>query len=481
MDGPADHVSAPSFGLAFPGRAQAEADAVRPSTASLLADTARSLRWDRASTVLVEGDNLEVMKLLVPAYGGRVQTIYIDPPYNRGGDFVYRDDWSAPPVRAKKGRGAKKVADPGRRHAPWLAMMLPRLQLAHTLLREDGVVFVSIDDHEVHHLRLLLDEVFGRDNFIAQIVVVSNRGGRDYLRVAITHEYVVCYGRSASARIRELPRPDDALPLTDARGAYELRELRNRNPRFGPHNRPNLFYPIWFDPRVTDEQGCHPVALVGARGLVAVEPRNKVGGGSVWRWGQPKVAAAIVAGDPGASEVVARGRRDGGTNIYEKHRKQTTKPRALWDDATMRSEQGSIELRARLGAALFDHPKPIELVRRCIEIGSDRDGIVLDFFAGSGTTAEAVRVQNERDGGARRCVLVQRPEPTPADSAARKAGCDHVAEIARRRLVTLCGDDPTAGVRVFRCVDESPRGAAARWTNALAAGVPLDGDLPKRR
>jgi adenine-specific DNA-methyltransferase len=471
MDGPADRMSAPPFGLAFAGRAAAEAEAVRPASASLVADRARSLRWDRARTVLVEGDNLEVLKLLVPAYGGRVQAIYIDPPYNRGGDFVYRDDWSAP-----KGRRARKGSAPGARHTPWLAMMLPRLQLAHALLREDGVVFVSIDDNEVHHLRLLLDEVFGSENFIAQIVVVSNRGGRDYLRVAITHEYVVCYGRSASARIRELPRPDDALPLMDARGAFELRELRNRNPRFGPHNRPNLFYPIWFDPRVVDEHGCHPVSLVAGRGLVAVEPRNKVGEGSVWRWGKPKVAAAIVGGDPRASEVVARGRRDGGTNVYEKHRKQTTKPRALWDDAAMRSEQGSIELRARLGAALFDHPKPIELVRRCVEIGSDRDGIVLDFFAGSGTTAEAVRAQNLRDGGTRRCVLVQRPEPTPPTSAARKAGCEHVADIARARLVAALADDPEAGLRVFRCVDEAPRGAAARWASALAAGVALDGD-----
>ncbi|HET6583726.1 MAG TPA: site-specific DNA-methyltransferase [Nannocystaceae bacterium] len=475
MDGPADRMTREWFGLAFPGRAEAEAEAVRPPTVGIVADRGRSLRWDRARDVLVEGDNLDALKLLVPAYGGAVQTIYIDPPYNRGGDFVYRDDWST-----GKGRGAKTREDAGRRHAPWLAMMLPRLQLAHALLRADGVVFVSIDDNEVHHLRLLLDEVFGRDNFIAQIVVVSNRGGRDYLRVAITHEYVVCYGRSPSARIRELPRPGDALPLVDGRGAYELRELRNRNPRFGPHNRPNLFYPIWFDPRITDAHGCHPVSLVAGRGLVAIEPRNKLGEGSVWRWGKPKLAAAIVAGDPDASEVVARGRRGGGTNVYEKHRKQTTKPRALWDDPAMRSEQGSIELRARLGAALFDHPKPIDLVRRCIEIGCDPDGLVLDFFAGSGTTLEAVHAQNRRDGGTRRCVLVQRPEPTPENSAARKAGLAHVAEIARMRIVAALASAGDAGLRVFRCVDPPPRGAAARWSSALASGVRLDGDPAKR-
>ncbi|HWB79689.1 MAG TPA: site-specific DNA-methyltransferase [Nannocystaceae bacterium] len=424
------------FGMGFPGRAAALALADAPAQGELVADPRGPKPRRGARTTFVEGDNLEVLKLLAGKV--RANAIYIDPPYNRGRDFVYRGIYGA----AKRGRA--KTDDPrddeARRSAPWLAMLLPRLLAARALLHDDGVVFVSIDDNEVHHLRVLLDEVFGRESFIAQIIVVSNRGGRDYLRVAITHEYVLCYGRTPTASIRELPR-GLALPLSDARGPYELRELRNRNPRFTPANRPNLHYPIWIDTKKVDAAGCHPVALARSRGAIEVVPKNKVGAASVWRWGQPKLRAAIVAGDPEASEVVAKQRKDGGYNIYEKHRKQTTKPRALWDDASLRSEQGSIELRAQLGLALFDHPKPLELVRRCVEIGCPPDGLVLDFFAGSGTTALAVAEQNRRDGGTRQCVLVQWPEPIPASSIAAQHGYADVAAIARARVVDALGTD----------------------------------------
>lgn len=417
-------MSTARFGLAFPGRDDALALADAPPAGEL--HVVR--RVGDATVTLVEGDNLDVLKLLRRDHAGEVDAIYIDPPYNRGRDFVYRGVYSAD---AKSwGKGGDPAA---RRSAPWLAMMLPRLLAARALLRDTGVLFASIDDAEVHHLRMLLDEVFGRERFVAQIVVVSNRGGRDYLPLAITHEYVLCYANGDKPSIAELPKAN-ALPLRDASGPYELRELRNRNPRFTPANRPNLDYPIWIDPTRSDDAGCHPVSLRRSAGAIEVSPRNRTGGGSVWRWGKDKVAAAIVAGDPAASEVVAKRRRDGGYNVYEKCRKQTTKARALWDDASLRSEQGSIELRAALGAALFDHPKPIELVRRCVELGCPKDGLVLDFFAGSGTTALAVAEQNRRDGGRRRCIVVQWPEATPEGSIARKAGHTTVSDIAAARL-----------------------------------------------
>jgi adenine-specific DNA-methyltransferase len=423
------------FGLAFPGRDEALALGHAPARGGL--HVVRRVKSPRVT--LVEGDNLDVLKLLHAEHAGTVDAIYIDPPYNRGRDFVYRGVYSADAKSWGRGTRAAPANAAARRSAPWLAMMLPRLLAARALLRDTGVLFASIDDAEVHHLRMLLDEVFGRERFVAQIIVVSNRGGRDYLPLAVTHEYVLCYAAGDKPSIAELPKAD-ALPLADANGPYELRELRNRNPRFTPANRPNLDYPIWIDPRKTDAAGCHPVALRRSAGAVEVRPRNRTGGGSVWRWGKDKLARAIVAGDPVASEVVGKRRRDGGYNVYEKCRKQTTKARALWDDAALRSEQGSIELRAALGAALFDHPKPIELVRRCIELGCARDGVVLDFFAGSGTTALAVAEQNRRDGGDRRCILVQWPEPTPAQSAARRAGMAAVSDIAAARLEHAFGE-----------------------------------------
>lgn len=438
------------FGLAFPGREAARAELHAPARGRLVDHAV--LGTGAATDLFVEGDNLDALKLLAAEHRGSVSMIYIDPPYNRGKDFVYRAIYAAP----AGARDDDPRAGDARRSGPWLAMMWPRLCLLRELLRDDGLVFVSIDDSEVHHLRALLDEVFGRENFIAQIVVVSNRGGRDYLKIAITHEYVLCYGRSSRARVRELPREDLAGRIDDGRGGYELRELRNRNPRFGPHNRPNLDYPIYADPRVVDAHGCHPVTLVAGAGLVRIDPRNREGGGSVWRWGQPKLRAAVVAGDPGASDVVARRRRDGGYNVYEKYRRTTTKPRALWDDPGLRSEQGSIEIRALLGAALFDHPKPIELVRRCIEIGCDRDGLVLDAFAGSGTTALAVWAQNRRDGGTRRVILVQRPEPIPSSSLAAGRGLSSVADIARARLAAAIDAGQGGAMRCVRVVDNWP-------------------------
>jgi adenine-specific DNA-methyltransferase len=439
-------MSEETFGLGFPGRARAlEAAAAPPSGRLVAADRRKS-----TAVTLCVGDNLEVLKCLgehIPS----VDAIYIDPPYNRGRDFVYRGIYSASAKAwshdSKPRRGDRRLDAAARRSAPWLEMMLPRLMAARALMADTGVLFASIDDAEVHHLRLLLDEVFGRERFVAQIVVVSNRGGRDYLPIAVTHEYVLCYAKGDAPWVAEVAK-SEALPLADPRGAYELRELRNRNPRFTPANRPNLAYSIWADPTVSDAHGCHPVALERGRGLVEIVPRNRTGDGSVWRWGKPKVAAAIAAGDPDTSDVVARRRADGGYNVYEKCRKQTTKERALWDDPSLRSERGSIELRAELGRALFDHPKPIELVRRCIALGCPPRGTVLDFFAGSGTAALAVAAQNQRDGGARRCVLVQWPEPTPERSIARQAGLEDVAAIARMRLQQAFG----SGWRELRLV-----------------------------
>jgi hypothetical protein len=222
----------------------------------------------------------------------------------------------------------------------------------------------------------------------------------------------------------------------------------------------------------------------------------------VWRWGKPKLQAAIVAGDAGASDVVARRRRDGGINIYEKYRKTTTKPRALWDDAPMRTEQGTRRVRELLGVAAFDHPKPVELVARCLQIGMGTDGLVLDPFAGSGTTADAVAQLNAADGGRRRSLSIQLPEKLPADAAAHALGCETIADVTVARIRAAYGD-VGPGLRVFRhvpapeptrAVHADPRAwlahlaataearAARRpdaWQLAVSAGVTLD--VPFRR
>jgi adenine-specific DNA-methyltransferase len=479
-------MEAERFGLRYAGKDDAVRRAHDEPGSRLRADAPASIDFATARDVLIEGDNLDALALLRPAYAGTVQCIYIDPPYNTGHDFVYRDrhQEDAAAYLRRTGQvddqGARLVANPeshGRFHSRWLSMMEPRLRVAHELLREDGLLFASIDDHEAHHLRVLLDEIFGPECFVAQVVVVSNRGGRDYLRIATTHEYVLCYGKTPDAPVRPLARTGAAPRHEDGRGSFELRELRNRNPRFSPANRPNLAYPIWVDAGAADDEGLCPVALEPIAGGARVEPRNREGAGSVWRWGQPKLRAALVPGDPARSEVVARRRRDGVFNVYEKHRATTTKARSVWDEAELRSEEGTRTLRQHLGVVAFDHPKPVALVQRCLRLGTDRDGLVLDFFAGSGTTAEAVMELDAEDDGQRRCVLVQLPEPLPADAPGRALGAETIADVTRLRIAAARPRD-----RGLRCFRLEPRDAAASgapdpwgdpWQVALAAGLPL--------
>lgn len=483
------------FGLRYAGKGEAIERAHQEPTMRLYQDAAGSIDFEAACDVLIEGDNLEALKLLRPAYAAKVQCIYIDPPYNTGHDFVYRDRFAEGRAQylQRTGQhdeqGGALVANPehhGRFHSRWLEMMEPRLRVAHELLREDGVLFASIDDHEVHHLRVLLDEIFGPECFVAQLVVVSNRGGRDYLRIATTHEYLLCYGKSPDAPVRPLPRTGPPPRYADARGPYDLRELRNRNPRFSPDNRPNLFYPVWVDPAAADADGLCPVSLESGPGFERVEPRNRQGAGSVWRWGQPKLRAALVAGEPARSEVVARRRRDGVFNVYEKHRATTVKPRSVWDEPELRSEQGTKTLRERLGVAAFDHPKPVELVERCLRIATDPDGLVLDFFAGSGTTAEAVRRLDAQDGGRRRTILVQLPEALPEGAPGRALGAQTIADVTRLRIAAL--RSPGRGLRCFvvRPPETEPPGLRPPdplppdpWGIALAAGLPLCAEVDR--
>lgn len=432
-----------SFGLDFADKAQVLASLDEPALARLQTSRARSHGFDDARTVLVEGDNLDMLRMLRPAYAARVQLIYMDPPYNTGRDFVYRDRFGETEKAFLERTGqVDELGSPlrpnprtdGRYHSAWLAMMYPRLWHARSLLHPEGLLCVSIDDHEVHHLRMLLDEIFGEECFIAQVVVVTNRGGRDYLRIATGHEYLLVYGATPEARVRELPKPPPRDALVDERGPYVLRELRNRNPKFHPGNRPNLFYPFVVDPSRDDGRGGLAVSLEPRAGYdVEVEPRNSAGEGSVWRWGRPKAEAAIVPDDPTASSIVAKQRRDGGFNIYEKHRKSTAKAKGLWDDAAMRTEQGTLDLRKALGRPVFDHPKPVALVQRCIELATDPGGIVLDPFAGSGTTAEAAAMVGDRV-----CVLGQWPEAVALE------GFETICDVTRARVAARCD-----GVRVF--------------------------------
>ncbi|NKE10702.1 MULTISPECIES: site-specific DNA-methyltransferase [Kocuria] len=473
LDGDASDTSE-RFGLFWPGKKRALRAAQESTTATLRPDFENSKDWDTTKNVFIEGDNLEVLKILQKHYHAKIKLIYIDPPYNTGNDFVYPDnykegldtylEWTR--QLNEEGKKLSTNADTeGRYHSNWLNMMYPRLKLARNLLAPEGVIAISIDDNEAPRLRQLCDEVFGEANFVAQVVTQANKGGRDYLPLAQTHEYVLIYARRYSdAGIYELPKIDNSLPFQDGRGRYECRELRNRNPRFNRANRPNLFYPFYVDPNNLDSNGYSSVSLEkNDRHVLEVYPRNSQGNDSCWRWGTTKAGQNIVQGDPDASQVVAKAVRTGGWNVYEKNRRSTQKAKTIWDETEVRTEAGTREVRQLFGKTMFDHPKPVDLIKKVIALATrpDADDIVLDFFAGSGSTGHAVLAANADDSGNRRWIQVQLPEPTTEASEARRSGFETLSAVARARLSLardkvdseLTGQSVDTGFRAFSLAD----------------------------
>lgn len=427
------------FGLFWPGKTQAIRAAQTPTTATLAPDRENSLNWDATGNVVIEGDNLEVLKVLQKHYYGQIKMIYIDPPYNTGNDFVYSDDYADPigtylertGQSDAEGKLSTNTESDGRFHSNWLNMMYPRLKLARNLLRHDGVLFVSIDDNEVNNLKLLLDNIFGEQNFISLLIAQTNPRGRTFDRfIAKTHEYVLVYTRSLSSEaISLIPKSDKAIAeykLHDAVGQYRLLELRNRNPVFNRENRPNLFYPFYVDP-VTLK-----VSLIPSEDYSQeVYPRNSKGVDGCWTWGKDKAEAnlELLCGHQASTGRWTVFRKD-----YLDERSSRTKSKSILLDSTFNHENGKETMGSLFGKTPFDFPKSVSLIQYMLRLGSCQESIILDFFAGSGTTAHAVMALNAEDGGNRRCISVQLPELTDETSEARKAGYANIAEITRERI-----------------------------------------------
>lgn len=337
--------------------------------------------------LLIHGDNYQALNLLQERYLGLVKCVYIDPPYNTGGDgFVYKDSYP---------------------HSSWMTMLLERLSSLRSLISNDGLFFSSIDDNEAANLRICLDNFWGRDSFQSQIIVQSNKRGQTYQKIAKTHEYLLAYTVGSNSDIFEITKKMANDALVDDKGYYELWELRNRNPKFGRHNRPNLYYPIFVNPSSTTEDGYAEVSLEKYEDFLEVVPKNSDGDDSCWRWGKEKVAGAITAGQ--LSVLVAKKRRDGGWNIYEKARKSSTKVKSIWDETSVINEQGTVEVGS-LGFSSFGFPKPTSLLEKVLKISTKSTDLAVDFFAGSGTTGHAVINLNRQDNGQRKYILVEQGE-----------------------------------------------------------------------
>jgi adenine-specific DNA-methyltransferase len=365
----------------------------------------------------LEGDNLEVLPRLA-AQGAGFDLVYIDPPYNTGNDFAYKDD-----IRAAGGLT---------RHQAWAAMMRPRLEAARALMSETGAIYVSIDDNEAAHLRLLLDDVFGERNFLAQVVVNLNAKGRQLgSGFASVHEYLLVYARDARRTALDASSADTVderdFPLTAQDGRrYRHLPLRNTNKKFNPTTARTLHFTVWGDP------GTGRVATAPFEGAQEIGPVFGDGRPAVWRWSRPLI-------DQRPDDLVCRrvkgvlGER---VDVFQKdwlHPERRKKLRTIWLAEEVGSTDTAVAELKEIVGHVFESPKPTGLLRRILQTMPD-DARVLDFFAGSGTTGHAVALQNAQDGGTRCCVSINSAEPTRAGSNAQLAGLATVADITRARL-----------------------------------------------
>lgn len=441
------------FGLMWAGKNEAVRSLLAPSRGALVPDLDESIDFDSAENAFIEGDNLEVLKLLQKAYNDKVKLIVIDPPYNTGNDFVYNDDFGdglrgyleftgeLDDEGRRRSAGAEVL---GRRHSRWLTMMYPRLVLARNLLRQDGAIFVFIDDNEGAHLRALMDEVFGPENFLANVVWKHTQQSKNDERYFSRHwNGILVYRRSPALTGFVLPRTDEhnkayRNPDSDPKGMWRSGDVRS------PSARPNLKFPI-----KTPSGGVIDPPATG------------------WRWSAQSVAEKIASGEiifsPDETRIVRK--------IYLADQEGRT-PENVWDGADVGvTRDANREIRDIFGTAVFDTPKPTEVLRRILLLATTTsDDIVLDFFAGSGSTAHAVALQNAADGGRRRSLCVNIPEPVDPDSAAADAGYTTVSEITLARLVWVTKNvdgNSGRGLRVFRLTNSSFIGQTAETENLL--------------
>ncbi len=444
------------FGLMWAGKQEAVRSLLKSSRGALVPDLENSIEFDTAQNVFIEGDNLEVLKLLQKAYNDKVKLIYIDPPYNTGNDFVYNDDFSdglrgyleySGQLDDEGKLTSTNAETSGRRHSKWLSMLYPRLVLARNLLSQDGVIFISIDDHEMTNLSLLLREVFGEENF-ATVLVWQKKKKPSFLHknVGSITEYVLCFLRN-----KEMTFPF-SIDVTTAGKKYPFNNAGN--------SLSTLTFPAGYvkfgRASATYEPQDMSEGNIVTRLLDKVVVREGVNVDSFklegeWRYSQSKLDEIVAAGDPiTISKAPFRPNHvKVGGEVKKMHNFLAP---ATYGIGT--NEDGSAELERVLGASVFDNPKPTSLISTLVKAVTynDPDALVLDFFAGSGTTGHAVALLNAEDGGRRRVISVNIPEPTAEDSAASEAGYKNVSEITLARLgwVATNVDGATdQGLRVF--------------------------------
>ena len=438
------------FGLNWHGKRRARHLALTPSTGTLRPCPDDSVDWHTTRNLMIEGDNLEVLKLLQKSYAGKVKIIYIDPPYNTGKDFIYPDDYRdtiqnylavTGQIDEENRRQSSNTEASGRFHTEWLNMIYPRLRLARALLRGDGAIFVSVDEVELPNLRLVLDDVFGNENHVSTLTLLCNpRGRAQDKHFATTHEYVVCYSRSPLPKGSfEVPKERDQIlreyPEEDTEGRYRLLELRNTHREFGKHNRPNLYYPLY-----AAEGGT--VSVTGGGDCVPVFPDWEDGFEGCWTWGHPKASENLgslrARTVNGRWKIYVKDRGDGARRML----KTILTDKAYATDKGQRTFNELFNTKERI----FQAPKSTDLLADLVATRTSDSDIVVDFFAGSGSLGQAVMQQNAVDGGRRRFIVVQLPELSGREDYPT------IAEVTKERLR-----------RAARVVEKENPGCGVDW------------------
>lgn len=411
------------------GKAKSIKLAQTPSSATLRPCKEKSKNWDTTENLYIEGDNLEVLKQLQKTYYGKIKMIYIDPPYNTGNDFVYHDDFrnSIENYKEQTNQTSSSNAESnGRFHTDWLNMMYSRLILAKNLLREDGVIFISIDDNEFDNLKKITDEIFGENNYLGTFVINSTPNARDYGHIGKMHEFCLFYGKNSISTITNmLPDEGKTYKYSDDISGFNIHPLYNSNEAFTDKNRPNLYYPfyVYLDKPISNE--FYEIGLEKRERSIEVYPPKSVKNNVqfVWRWGKEKAQAHM------NKEIIGYKLGDE-YRIVQKMRHDKKIIRSLLLDKKYSSRRGTAEVEQILGEKIFSFPKPMELLYDFIKIGTNESDIILDFFSGSATTAHATMQINYEDNLKRKYIMVQLPELV--SNAKYNTICDIGEERIRR-------------------------------------------------
>lgn len=432
------------YRLDWVGKKEAILTANAPIAKTLRPCREESVNFDRTENLFIEGDNLEALKLLQENYLGKVKMIYIDPPYNTGNDFIYEDDFAestdaffdkSNQVDEEGNRLIANTDSNGRFHSDWLSMMYSRLKLARNLLSDEGVIYLSIDDNEVHNLRKVCDEIFGSSNFISQISVVNNIAGRsDRKHIATAHEYVLMYQKSVKFNSTGLPLSDEQkseYKFEDEKGRYRLQGLRKRGSGALRIDRPNMYYPVYYS-ELNNTISLDPID----ENSIVITPKLSDGQDGRWRWGKDtfnKKKDFLLA-----KQVSGRNEFD----LFEKvylgldGNEKSTKLKSFILEKDCTSDNASSNLRALFdGIKPFDTPKPLKLIELLLTISNLEDNdVVLDFFCGSGTLAHAVLNYNYGNSLKLKNILVQLPELVEESSDAYKGGYKTIADVSKDRI-----------------------------------------------